>query len=45
VLTMDMDVFLDMALLATADMLDLEDLDIMAMDMPVLDTIMVRLDF
>jgi len=31
VLTMDMDVSLDMALLETVDMLDLEDMDIMAM--------------
>jgi len=31
VLTMDMDVSLDMALLETVDMLDMEDMDIMAM--------------
>ena len=43
-LTTDMDVSLDMVLLATVDMLDMEDLDIMDMDMLVLDTTMVRLD-
>jgi len=44
VLTTDMDVSLDMVLLATGDILDMEDLDIMDMDMLVLDTIMVRSD-
>jgi len=44
VLTMGMDVSLDMVLLATVDMLDMEDTDIMDMDMLVLDTIMVRLE-